>query len=157
MKRQGMMRIELAVVEDAGAILTLQKLAYQSEAAIYDDYQIPPLTQTLDELRWEFTTHVFLKALDDGNIIGSVRARRRGDTCAIGRLIVHPDFQNRGVGTELMQSVERHFPDAVRYELFTGDKSEKNIALYGKLGYREVKKESLSPLVTIVYMEKAAR
>jgi hypothetical protein len=31
--------------------LALQKLAYRSEAEIYDDYTIPPLTQTLGEMR----------------------------------------------------------------------------------------------------------
>jgi hypothetical protein len=40
------MIIEQAGVEDAGEILRLQKLAYQSEARIYNDYTIPPLLQT---------------------------------------------------------------------------------------------------------------
>ena len=119
------MCIETAVVEDAQAILTLQKLCYQSEAAIYNDYHIPPLTQTLEELRSEFRSHVFLKALNNGDIVGSVRACLEGDTCLIGRLIVHPDFQNRGIGTELMRSIERRFPDTHRYELFTGNRSKK--------------------------------
>lgn len=152
-----MMRIESAVVKDAPAILTLQKLCYQSEAAVYNDYHIPPLTQTLEELRSEFESHVFLKALDDGAIIGSVRARLQKDTCSIGRLIVHPGFQGRGIGTELMAQIEGRFPDAARYELFTGDKSEKNIKLYGALGYREFTRKSLTPRVTIVYMEKTNR
>ena len=37
--------IKPAVIEDSEAILTLQRLAYQSEAAIYDDFTIPPLTR----------------------------------------------------------------------------------------------------------------
>lgn len=152
-----MMLIELAVVEDAEAILTLQKLCYRSEAAVYNDYHIPPLTQTLEELRSEFRSHEFLKALNNGGIIGSVRARLQRGTCSIGRLIVHPDFQGRGTGTELMRLIEQRFPDADRYELFTGDKSKRNIMFYGKLGYHEFKEKSLTPLVRIIYMEKAAR
>jgi ribosomal protein S18 acetylase RimI-like enzyme len=151
------MHIEPAVVEDAPAILTLQRLCYRSEAAIYNDYTIPPLTQTLEELRSEFGSHVFLKALDNGGIIGSVRARKEQDTCAIGRLIVHPDFQNRGIGTGLMRSIEGRFPGAARFELFTGDKSIRNIELYSALGYREFKRESLTPQVTFVYMKKVIR
>jgi hypothetical protein len=41
------MMITQAAAADAAEILALQKLAYQSEAAIYQDYSIPPLTQTL--------------------------------------------------------------------------------------------------------------
>lgn len=41
----------VAVSEDAAAILALQKLAYQSEARLYDDYSLPPLTQTLPEMQ----------------------------------------------------------------------------------------------------------
>jgi predicted NUDIX family phosphoesterase len=48
------MKIERALIEDAPAILALQKLAYQSEARIHNDYSIQPLTQTLDELGSEF-------------------------------------------------------------------------------------------------------
>jgi hypothetical protein len=46
--------IERASVEDAQEILALQRLAYQSEAEIYDDYSIPPLTQTLEAIRADF-------------------------------------------------------------------------------------------------------
>ena len=38
------------------AILALQKLAYESEARLYDDWKLPPLTQTLDSLQAEFAS-----------------------------------------------------------------------------------------------------
>ena len=62
-----------AIIEDAEAILTLQRLAYQSEAAIYDDFTIPPLTETLEDLTARFHDRRFLKAVEDGQIVGSVR------------------------------------------------------------------------------------
>ena len=40
------MIVKRASFEDAKEILDLQKLAYVSEAEIYNDYSIPPLTQT---------------------------------------------------------------------------------------------------------------
>lgn len=55
--------IERATGADARDILALQRLAYQSKAALYDDFGIPPLTQTLDELESEFDNHLFLKAV----------------------------------------------------------------------------------------------
>lgn len=45
--------ISAATDQDAEQILKLQYLCYQQEAALYDDYAIEPLTQTLQALRAE--------------------------------------------------------------------------------------------------------
>lgn len=148
------MIIQRASVEDAEEILALQKLAYQSEAAIYDDYTIPPLTQTLEEIRADFEKQVFLNISVDGRIVGSVRAHEQEGTCFIGRLIVHPDFQNRGIGTKLLNGVEEMFNDAERFELFTGSMSEKNLYLYQKVGYEVFRSEELTDKVSLVFLEK---
>ena len=149
-----MKNITRASSEDAAAILELQKLAYQSEAQLYNDFSIPPLTQTLDELREDFIGKVFLKAQFEGNIIGSVRGYQAERTCYIERLIVHPDFQGQGIGTALMEQIELCFGQAQRFELFTGHKSERNIHLYGRLGYRIFKSEELNKTLSFVFMEK---
>ena len=39
-----------ADIQDLPKILELQYLAYQSEAALFGDPNIPPLTETLEEL-----------------------------------------------------------------------------------------------------------
>ena len=107
-------------------------------------------------LRRKFEDQIFLKALvDDGKIIGSVRAYIRQGTCFIGRLIVHPDFQNQGIGTSLMHDIERRFTEAGRFELFTGHLSKRNMYIYQKLGYREFKRETVNKNLELVYMEKA--
>ena len=151
------MIIERADISDAEEILNLQKLAYQSEAAIYEDDSIPPLTQTFDEIRADFNKQVFLKASDEGRIIGSVRGYIKEATCFIGRLIVHPEFQNQGIGTKLMNEIEYHLRKAKRFELFTGHKSEKNISLYQKLGYRTFRVQKVTENLNLLFMEKIPR
>lgn len=153
------MKIERATVADASEILALQKLAYRSEAALYDDDTIPPLTQTLAEMEADLARQHALKlvqAAQDGRpeIVGSVRAYQEGNTCYIGRLIVHPEHQNRGLGTRLLREIEAAFPEVERYELFTGHKSARNLYLYGKLGYREFRRERAGDGLTIVFLEK---
>ncbi|MCP4540059.1 MAG: GNAT family N-acetyltransferase [Chloroflexi bacterium] len=148
------MIVERASLNDAAEILALQKLAYQSEAAIYDDYTIPPMTQTLKEIKSDFEKQVFLKASVDGRIVGSVRAHVQKETCFVGRLIVHTDFQNQGVGTELMNEIEKMFNDVKRFELFTGSKSEKNLYFYQKLGYKIFNRKELTDKVSLVFLEK---
>ncbi len=146
-----------AAVEDASEILALQKLAYRSEAELNGDFSIPPLTETLEEIRAEFGRLHFLKAVVDGRIVGSVRADAPQETCSIGRLIVHPDWQNQGIGRRLMQAIEASFEKVGRYELFTSERSRRNLALYQKLGYRPFRQERLNEHVNLVYLEKPAR
>jgi GNAT superfamily N-acetyltransferase len=148
------MEVTVAGVEDADRILSLQKLAYQTEAAIYNDYRLPPLVQTIEEMKEELGEKVFLKTVLYDEIIGSVRGHSDGRTCFIGRLIVHPNHQRKSIGTRLMQAIEERFPDVQRYELFTGNKSADNIRLYNRLGYYQFKEESMSEKLTLVFMEK---
>jgi ribosomal protein S18 acetylase RimI-like enzyme len=146
-----------ATIEDAEEILALQKLAYRSEAEIIDDFAIPPLHQTLDETLSEFEQQVVLKVEHEGRVIASVRSYLEAGTCYIGKLIVHPDHQDRGLGTRLLRAAEDRFPAANRYELFTGQRSEKNLHIYRKAGYRVFKSRAVSEKLTLVFLEKPNR
>jgi ribosomal protein S18 acetylase RimI-like enzyme len=128
------MTIQHANQNDLTEILALQKLAYQENAIRYNDTGIPPLTQTLDELTADAKNHIILKAVTDGVIIGSVRACEHDGYVLIERLIVHPDYQNQGIGRKLMTAIEQEFDTPV-FRLFTGHLDDKNISLYSKLGY----------------------
>jgi len=131
------MVISRAIIDDGAEILKLQKLSYQSEAARYGNFNIPPITQTIEDIKDQFKTHTFLKAIVDGKIVGTVRAHEENGTCYIGRLAVHPDRQNQGIGAALMKAIEGCYkPD--RFELFVGSRSEKNIYLYQKLGVQDL-------------------
>lgn len=146
--------IHRALPDDAEAILAVQKLAYETEARLYNDWEIPPLTQSLPSLREEFDDHVVLKAIEGQDIVGSVRAIMRESTCCIGRLVVHPAFQGQGIGSSLLRTIEACFPSASRFELFTGNRSEGNLRLYRRHGYAVTRTASLSANVDIVFLQK---
>jgi len=149
----GFPAIDIAGFGDMEEILALQKLAFQSEAALYGDYTILPLQQTLDSLRQEASKAIILKAVADRKIVGSVRACQKGGSCQIDRLIVHPDYQNQGIGQRLLQAIEACF-SGLRLELFTGNRSEKNLALYEKMGYQRFKTLEVKEGQQMIYLEK---
>ena len=139
---------------DLSEILDLQYLAYQSEARLFDDEDIPPLKQTLVDVENEYQRGIVLKVLDeDGAIIGSVRAFCDNGTVYIGKLMVHPSKQGQGLGTKLLLEIEKQYPKQ-RYELLTSTRSEKNIALYQKLGYKIFDAKQVTEELRFVYMEK---
>jgi GNAT superfamily N-acetyltransferase len=146
-------RIIRAAREDLAEILELQYLAYQSEALIHNDFSIQPLTQTLEETRKEYDNGVVLKAVVADKIVGSVRACAKGDTVFVGKLMVHPAHQNRGLGRRLLGAIEKEFPRG-RFQLFTSGKSEKNLFLYAKCGYTRFKETKTDSGMIFVHLEK---
>jgi ribosomal protein S18 acetylase RimI-like enzyme len=130
--------ITRAQLIDIADILNLQKISFISEAKLYDNFNIEPLTQTFDSISKDFNDYIFLKAVYQNKIIGSVKGRQTPEYCWIGRLIVHPEFQNNGIGKRLMLEIEKEFPNTKQFLLCTGYKSFKNIALYESIGYKRV-------------------
>lgn len=147
------MTVLKAEQKDLQEILELQYLAYQSEAALFGNKDIPPLKETIEELTEEFNKGTILKLVEDGKIIGSVRAYAKNGTAYIGKLMVHPDHRCKGYGTLLLNEIEKCFPDC-RFELFTSTRSEDNIRLYQKLGYRIFDRKEITDELVFVYLEK---
>jgi hypothetical protein len=109
-----------AQMDNALEILELQKRACQSQAELYDDYSLPPLVQTLDEIQEQFHDHMFLKAVEDGVIIGSVRAAVKEGTCHIGRLIVRPDQKPKEPETLQQTGIPSNSPGTTNRKDRTG-------------------------------------
>ena len=147
------MDILKAESQDLNVLLTVQCLAYQTQAQLTNDFSIPPLTETFEDAQSDLNRLVFLKAVDNGRIVGSVRGRPEGDTCYVGRLFVHPDYQGKGIGTRLLTEIEAACPKP-RYELFTSDKSIDNIRLYKKTGYVRFRQDDHPNGYKLVFMEK---
>ena len=147
--------ISQAGPEDLETILSLQKECYISEAELYNDFNIQPLTQTIESIKDEFQSGtLFLKGIIDNKIVASVRASVKDDTSYIGKLVVNTAFQGKGIGQKMMNAIEKEFDNCKQYELFTGHKSEKNIYLYKKLGYTEYKRQAINDHLTLIYMNK---
>src|SRR5690606_25710220 len=74
-----------------------------------------------------------------GRLVGAARARPVADAWDIGRIMVAPDLQGRGLGRLLLEHAEQQAPAAAtRMVLFTGARSERNMRMYRKSGYRPV-------------------
>ena len=150
-----MVTIEKATKADLNEILELQKLAFLSEAQLLNNFLISPLTENIEPLQEKFKIGIVIKAIEDttNKIIGSVRGYEKDKTLFIEKLIVHPDYQNKGVGKSLLNYIENCFPSH-RYELFTSSKSPKNLSFYKNAGYKTFKTTTTDNNITFDYLEK---
>ena len=148
------MNILKAIQADAQEILDIQKNAYIREAQIYNNYQIAPLTETIDQIKEDFQRKTILKATLNDKIVGSVRGYEEKGTCYVERLMVHPDYQKKGIGKKLMTELEQYFLSCDRFDLYTGSLSLENIRLYESIGYKQYKTEMIRENIEFVFLEK---
>lgn len=134
---------EIRLVEpaDAGELFTLQRACWVQEQQANPGVEIPALAETLDDVIAWISTDTVLVARSAGRLVGAVRARLHasdpGVVWDIGRLMVAPDLQGRGLGRALLTEIEGLAPaETTRFELFTGSGSDRNQKMYKKAGYR---------------------
>lgn len=149
-------RIALVTDDHAGELLTLRRAAFVSEAQLYDDPNIPPLTQTLAELREDMAREdiVTVGVWEGHRLVGSLRVEVEGSKATLGRLAVAPDQQGRGLGTTLMFAILDYLPEQVtEIWAFTGKDSKQNLALYTKHGY-EAQYDEAAGQLTMTYLRR---
>ncbi len=140
-------RIRHARTTDAGELYTLQRAAFLTEAQRYGDPHLPPLRDTLEDvvhvLRDPMAAVLVAVISTDselgrrGRIVGSARVSTAGSTGQVGRIVVAPDLQGRGLGSALLSAVhaEAHAAGLQDLELVTGTASSESLALYRRHGY----------------------
>lgn len=139
--RVGEWEIVPAVRGDAGEILTLQRACWVQEALDNDTLDIPALRESLADVEDSLDEWTYFVVRVQGRLVGAVRGRlaAHGDATVwdIGRVMVAPDLQGRGLGRALLEHIQAAAaPEASAYVLFTGLRSAANQRMYRRAGFR---------------------
>jgi tRNA (guanine37-N1)-methyltransferase len=134
----GGLDVALATAGDAPEVLTLTRACWAAEFARYGMFaageeSVADVAAGFEEWQtWTFRA--------DGRLVASVRGRICPDqptAWQLGRLMVAPDLQGRGLGRALLAFGEAQAPPGTTaYRLTTGGRSERNLRIYRKAGYR---------------------
>ncbi len=131
-----MITIRPATESDLQGLLEIQRAAFMRYTEFLRPDQIPPLSETLSDVRQDNRLKKILVAEWNSVLSGSIRYSIRGGVCAIERLSVSPDHQGNSVGRALVSEVEQRAKgNAHKIYLETGLLANNLLMFYTKLGY----------------------
>jgi ribosomal protein S18 acetylase RimI-like enzyme len=145
-------RLDLSDPDTLRCLLDLQHASYAVEARLIGFDGIPPLHESLEDLRG--CAESFL-GLDDGaGLAGAVSwVRRQDGTLEICRLMVHPRAFRRGIATTLLDALD-HVEPAPRAVVSTGTANHPALVLYTRRGFAPVDTRQVAPGTTITILER---
>jgi len=145
-----------ATPDNATTILAIQKRAFEDEARLCGNWEIPPLTEPLGAVVGHIEAATVLTASSGTQIVGSVRGLVSDKVCTIRSLSIEPGYQGRGIGSALLSAIERAHPYVTHFELITNSVMKSNVRFYQRHGYRITELRQYSDRITLAHMSKAA-
>jgi ribosomal protein S18 acetylase RimI-like enzyme len=117
----------------------LYEIAIRAFDEDYQNYgQYPPLMDTAAK-RFRPSLKLGYTILYGEVIIGAVYFWQKGKAATLGAIFIDPNYQNKGIGKEVMRLAEEHLPSAAKRTLDTPYKAFRNHHFYESLGYKKVK------------------
>jgi len=153
-----MITIEKATIFDINELFELQKVAFESEAVIVGNRNIPALIETMADFESDFInwTTLVIKNIEN-KIIASARYKiSTNDTVIeIGRVMVHPEYRKQGYAKILLEEIENQNQNKT-LELYTCAKNVPSISLYKRMGFSPYKTIKDEHALEFIYLRKAS-
>jgi len=157
-RHDDMHTIKQATLADAQTMLDIQRRAFTEEGRrvgkLEDGQDIPPLAEPLDSIIEHIRAQTALVAMNGERIVGAIRGVVAERVCVIRALVVDVDHQGRGIGSSLLEALEREVPAVDRFNLTTNMIMEGNVPFYERHGYRVYEVTRHSAKLTLAQMTK---
>lgn len=141
-----------ALVEE---LYELQRASYLVEAKLINFFEIPPLKETLEELK--VCGESFLGYFEDENLAGAISYTIDDEVLTICRMVVHPNHFRKGIAQKLLTAVEETNKENTLFKVSTGKENNPAKGLYLKNGYKFKGDIEVVPGLFISNFEKRRR
>ncbi|WP_310726400.1 GNAT family N-acetyltransferase [Streptomyces sp. N2A] len=145
-------RLDLSDPETLRHLWDLQRAAYAVEARLIGFGGIPPLHESLEQLR--ACDESFLGVREGAGLVGAVAwTRLPNGALEICRLVVHPVAHRRGVATALLDALDSIEPAELTV-VSTGTANLPALVLYLRRGFIPVGERQIALGVTVTLLER---
>lgn len=129
-------------IRTSGGNIVLIMKAEQSDVQEITELQnlsVPTGNPTI--IKQEHGNGFFLKAMDEqDNIVGAIGSDSQKDTLHITQIVVHPNHQHQGLGTKLIEEVEREYPHH-SFRFYVKDEMENISGFLEHCGYKKFSRQ----------------
>ena len=149
--------LELASVEDAQALLNIQKEAFKPLYEIYND-DISPYLHSIEDMEISITypQGAYYKIIADGFLCGASRIAWNKD--GLHRVMISyiaSEYFGKGIVTEALGCIEKLHPKATAWETDVPVDQPKNIRSIEKAGYISTgEREIINDKLVLAYYRK---
>ena len=133
-------------------VFELQRASYLIEAKLINFYEIPPLLETIEELK--NCSETFLGYYVDEKLAGAISYTTQASSLTICRMVVHPDHFRNGIAQKLLRKVEEQNPDISVLYVSTGKDNPPARNLYLRNGFTFVSDHEVIPGLYISHFKK---
>lgn len=129
--------VDITDEEIATKMTELQQASYQIEAKLIGSYDIPPLKESMNQVR--SCGETFLACMEMGEMIAALSYKREGLVVDLHRMMVHPKHFRKGIAGQLLIYLEELEADAQEFIVSTGAANTPAVRLYEKHGFKKVR------------------
>lgn len=132
-----------ATISDAVQLTAIMKKTFDGEAEKWlthldtIDFNIqPPGYTSVEMTKYMIRELEYFKVMYDGILVGGIIATISGKSYGrIDRIFIDPDYQGKGIGSLVINLIEKEFPYVRAWDLETSSRQLNNHYFYEKMGY----------------------
>lgn len=151
--RDDSLKIERAVIADAGDLYRIARAAYSEDKKLYGC--MPDCCESISKQLDNIHKYELYKIVYNGNTVGGIKLLNRGEgRRRIGDFYIDPAYQNLGIGTKVMNYALSLYPETVAWELDTPYKSYRNQHFYEGFGFKRLSVNKINDKFALINYEK---
>ena len=140
---------------EANELLKIQKQAFHSDLIKYKDYHTSPASESLDYFFFRMQHSLHYSIFVDGRLAGGIcLVRQTKDHNYLYRIFLGSEFQNKGLGSKILQELEKQLPKVKKWSLDTPKDNHRNRHFYEKFGYKKTGEQQVNEYLTLINYEK---
>ena len=141
---------------EAPILLKIQQQAFAEDLKKYQDHETNPANEPIERLASKIELFFHYTIWYGYEIIGGIDIRDlKQNRYRLNRIFLANDYQNKGLGSRIMQLIENEFPSAIEWHLDTPHLNTRNHYFYEKLGYKKLGEHQVSEkLILFDYVKK---
>ncbi|MGG1674416.1 GNAT family N-acetyltransferase [Neobacillus sp. NRS-1170] len=133
-------------------LFDLQRASYLVEAELINFFEIPPLKESLQDLKESGET--FIGYFENSELTGAISYTIQEQVVTICRMVVHPNHFRKGIAQKLLTYVEKNHSDLPIFNVSTGKENTPAKNLYLKNGFQVTGDIEVVPGLFISHFEK---